>query len=60
MYDVDVNGTHNVLGVASDAGVGQVLVTSSSTAYGAFADNPSPITEVVSGARGARVLLRAR
>jgi UDP-glucose 4-epimerase len=45
MYDVDVNGTHNVLDAASAAGVGQVLVTSSSTAYGAFPDNPVPITE---------------
>jgi UDP-glucose 4-epimerase len=45
MYDVDVNGTHNVLEAASAAGTQQVLVTSSSTAYGAFADNPVPITE---------------
>ena len=45
MYDVDVNGTHNVLEAASAAGTGQVLVTSSSTAYGAFPDNPMPITE---------------
>jgi len=45
MYDVDVNGTHNVLEAASTAGTGQVLVTSSSTAYGAFPDNPVPITE---------------
>jgi UDP-glucose 4-epimerase len=45
MYDVDVNGTHNVLEAASAVGVGQVLVTSSATAYGALADNPVPITE---------------
>jgi UDP-glucose 4-epimerase len=45
MYDVDVNGTHNVLAAAAAAGVGQVLVTSSTTAYGAFPDNPVPITE---------------
>ena len=45
MYDVDVNGTQNVLEAASDAGVGQMLVTSSTTAYGAFADNPVPLTE---------------
>ena len=45
MYDVDVNGTHNVLEAASAAGTEQVLVTSSSTAYGAFPDNPVPITE---------------
>jgi UDP-glucose 4-epimerase len=45
MYDIDVNGTHNVLAAASSAGVEQVLVTSSATAYGAFADNPVPLTE---------------
>jgi UDP-glucose 4-epimerase len=45
MYEIDVGGTHNVLEAASEAGVGQVLVTSSSTAYGAFADNPVPLTE---------------
>jgi UDP-glucose 4-epimerase len=45
MYEIDVGGTHNVLEAASEAGVGQVLVTSSSTAYGAFPDNPVPLTE---------------
>lgn len=45
MYDIDVNGTHNVLQAASKAGVKQVLVTSSTTAYGAFPDNPVPLTE---------------
>ena len=45
MYEVDVNGTSNVLEAASSAGVGQVLVTSSATAYGAFPDNPVPLTE---------------
>jgi UDP-glucose 4-epimerase len=45
MYDVDVNGTQNVLEAASAAEVGQMLVTSSTTAYGAFADNPVPLTE---------------
>jgi UDP-glucose 4-epimerase len=45
MYDVDVNGTHNVLEAAADAGIGQVLVTTSAVAYGAFPDNPDPITE---------------
>ena len=45
MYDVDVNGTHNVLEAAAEAGTGQVLVTTSSTAYGAFPDNPVPLTE---------------
>lgn len=45
MYAVDVNGTQNVLEAASTTGVGQVLVTSSTTAYGAFAANPVPLTE---------------
>jgi UDP-glucose 4-epimerase len=45
MYSVDVEGTRNVLEACSAADVGQVLVTSSSTAYGAFPDNPVPLTE---------------
>jgi UDP-glucose 4-epimerase len=45
MYEVDVGGTQNVLEAAESAGVQQVLVTSSATAYGAFPDNPVPITE---------------
>ena len=45
MYDVDVNGTHNVLEAAAAAGTPQVLVTSSAAAYGAFPDNPVPLTE---------------
>jgi UDP-glucose 4-epimerase len=45
MYDVDVNGTHNVLEAAAEAEIGQVLVTTSGVAYGAFPDNPDPITE---------------
>ena len=45
MYEVDVNGTHNVLDAAAATGVGQVLVTTSAVAYGAFPDNPVPLTE---------------
>jgi UDP-glucose 4-epimerase len=45
MYDIDVNGTDNVLTAASAAGVSQLLVASSTTAYGAFPDNPVPLTE---------------
>ena len=45
MYNVDVNGTHNVLEAAAAAGTRQVLVTTSAIAYGAFADNPVPLTE---------------
>jgi UDP-glucose 4-epimerase len=44
-YNVDVNGTHNVLEAASQVGTQQVLVTTSGVAYGAFADNPVPLTE---------------
>src|SRR5215218_11524568 len=45
MYEVDVNGTANVLEAAGEAGTQQVLVASSTIAYGAFPDNPVPITE---------------
>jgi UDP-glucose 4-epimerase len=45
MYEIDVNGTSNMLQAASSAGVGHVLVTSSATAYGAFPENPVPLTE---------------
>jgi UDP-glucose 4-epimerase len=45
MYEIDVGGTQNVLEAASTAGTEQVLVTSSATAYGAFPDNPLPLTE---------------
>jgi UDP-glucose 4-epimerase len=45
MYDVDVNGTHNVLEAAGQAGTEHVLVTTSAAAYGAFPDNPVPLTE---------------
>jgi Nucleoside-diphosphate-sugar epimerases len=40
MYEIDVGGTQNILEAASAAGTGRVLVTSSTTAYGAFSDNP--------------------
>ena len=45
MYDIDVNGTENVLEAASAAGIPQALVASSTTAYGAWPDNPVPLTE---------------
>jgi UDP-glucose 4-epimerase len=45
MYDIDVNGTQNVLDAASAAGTAQLLVASSTTAYGAWPDNPVPLTE---------------
>jgi UDP-glucose 4-epimerase len=45
MYDIDVNGTQNVLDAAAQAGTGHLLVASSTTAYGAWPDNPVPLTE---------------
>jgi UDP-glucose 4-epimerase len=45
MYDIDVNGTQNVLDAAAAAGTPHVLVASSTTAYGAWPDNPVPLTE---------------
>jgi UDP-glucose 4-epimerase len=45
MYEIDVGGTQSVLEGASAAGTEHVLVTSSTTAYGAFPDNPVPLTE---------------
>ena len=44
-YNVDVNGTHNVLEAADKVGTRHVLVTTSGVAYGAFPDNPVPLTE---------------
>lgn len=44
-YDIDVNGTRNVLNACVAAGVGQIVVTSSGAAYGYHADNPQWIDE---------------
>ena len=44
-YDIDVGGTQNVLRACAEGGVEHVLCTTSATAYGAFPDNPIPITE---------------
>ncbi len=44
-YDVDVNGTRNVLQACVDEGVSHVLVSSSGAAYGYHADNPAWLTE---------------
>jgi len=43
--DVDVNGTRNVLEAFLQAKLKHVLYLSSHTVYGAFRDNPVPITE---------------
>jgi UDP-glucose 4-epimerase len=45
MYDIDVNGTHNVLESAAEAGTQQLLVVTSVAAYGAHPDNPTRLTE---------------
>jgi UDP-glucose 4-epimerase len=44
-HDVDVEGTRNVLGAAEECGAGQLIVTSSTSAMGVFADNPYWFTE---------------
>lgn len=44
-YDIDVNGTRNVLECCVNAGVQHFTVTSSGAAYGYHADNPAWIDE---------------
>ncbi|MBZ2188727.1 SDR family oxidoreductase [Alcanivorax sp. JB21] len=44
-YDIDVNGTRNVLDCCVRAGVRHVTVTSSGAAYGYHADNPDWLDE---------------
>jgi UDP-glucose 4-epimerase len=39
MYDINVNGTLNILDICEKLGVKQVIVASSASAYGAYADN---------------------
>jgi len=45
MYDINVNGTLNVLTICEELEVGHVIVASSGTAYGAWPDNPEILTE---------------
>lgn len=45
MEDINVSGTRNILDAAAAAGVGQLLYTSSTTAYGFYPDNPVPLIE---------------
>jgi UDP-glucose 4-epimerase len=45
MYDVNVNGTLNVLRICEELNIGHVIVASSGTAYGAWPDNPEPLKE---------------
>ena len=44
-YQVDIEGTKNVLTQAEHAGVKYFLHTSSTLAYGAYSNNPLPLTE---------------
>lgn len=44
-YDIDVNGTSNVLRCCIEAGVQHLTITSSGAAYGYHADNPKWIDE---------------
>lgn len=44
-YSVDVLGTKNVLETCVNAGVRQIVVTSSGAAYGYYPDNPVPLRE---------------
>lgn len=44
-YSVDVDGTRNILDACVEAGVKQIVVTSSGAAYGYHADNPAWISE---------------
>jgi UDP-glucose 4-epimerase len=45
MYDINVNGTLNVLTICEELAVGHVIVASSGTAYGAWPDNPEVLKE---------------
>ncbi|HWS05634.1 MAG TPA: SDR family oxidoreductase [Burkholderiaceae bacterium] len=44
-YDVDVNGTRNLLQACVKHGVRRIIVSSSGAAYGYYADNPEWLTE---------------
>ena len=44
-FDIDVNGTRNVLDACVAAGVEQLVVTSSGAAYGYHPDNPAWLDE---------------
>ncbi len=46
MEDININGTKAVMDSVPKAGVGQVLYTSSTTAYGFHPDNDNTLTDV--------------
>ncbi len=45
MHDIDVNGTRNVLAATAACGARHLIIASSSSAFGAFPDNPEWLTE---------------
>lgn len=45
LFRVDVQGTQHILDGCVEAGVAQLIVTSSGAAYGYHADNPVPLSE---------------
>jgi UDP-glucose 4-epimerase len=45
MHDIDVTGTRNALAAAEACGAGHLVVASSTSAFGALADNPDWLTE---------------
>jgi UDP-glucose 4-epimerase len=45
LHDVEVNGTENILGSCLQAGVKQLVITSSGAAYGYYADSPAGLDE---------------
>lgn len=45
MFDINVNGTLNVLQACADLNIGHIIVASSGTAYGAWPDNPQALKE---------------
>lgn len=45
MYDVNVNGTKNVLRICEELNLKHIIVASSGTAYGAWPDNPKALKE---------------
>jgi UDP-glucose 4-epimerase len=45
MHDIDLGGAANVLAATDSCGASQLVVASSTTAFGAFPDNPQWLTE---------------
>ena len=45
MYDINVNGNHNILKICDELKIGHIIVASSGTAYGAWPDNPESLKE---------------